>query len=114
MNRFPATSWLPYFGQEVGHFFEGRVIFYFFQVGVFLGEVCGSEKLSGGGSFLEEGDIIFFFEDVGGSPLLGGNRAFMAEPSDGPAINDGLGRKKGGGVDMKKRNEEKKMGKKLN
>ena len=41
---------------------------------------------------MEEGDFDFFFLDnVGGSPLLGGNRAFMAEPSDRPAINDGPG-----------------------
>ena len=72
MNHFPATSWLPYFGQEVGHFYEGRVILYFFQVGVFLGGVCGTEISSGGGSFLEEGDLIFFFEDVGGVTLAGG------------------------------------------
>ena len=35
--------------------------------------------------------ILFSFFDVEGSPLLGGNRAFMAEPSDRPAINDGVG-----------------------
>ena len=35
--------------------------------------------------------ISFFWTMWGGSPLLGGNRAFMAEPSDRPAINDGPG-----------------------
>ena len=45
--------------------------------------------------------------------MLGGNRAFMAEPSDRSAINDRLGRKKRGGVDMNKRNEEKKWEKNL-
>ena len=51
-----------------------------------------------------EGDFVFFFLDNvgGGSPLLGGNRAFMAEPSDRPAINNGPGgRKKGGCEDEK-------------
>ena len=31
---------------------------------------------------------------VGGSPLLFGNKAFMAEPSDRLAIKDGAGEKK--------------------
>ena len=81
--------------------------------GVFLGGDSGTEFSSGGGSFLEEGDLDFFFflDNVGGSPFLGGNRAFMAEPSDRPAINDGLGgRKKGGCRDQKKgRNGEKNL-----
>ena len=50
---------------------------------------------------------------MGGSPLLGGNRAFMAEPSDRPAINNGPGGRKKGGVRMKRgRNEVKKGGRK--
>ena len=38
----------------------------------------------------------------GGHPCLGGNRAFMAEASDRPAINDGLGGRKKGGCRYKK------------
>ena len=53
--------------------------------------------------------ILFSFLMWGGSPLVGGNRAFMAKPSDRPAINDGVdGREKKGGVDMKKGEEIKK------
>ena len=51
---------------------------------------------SGGGAFFEIGDLFFFFTWGGGSPLIGENKALMAEPSDWPAINDGLGgRRKG-------------------
>ena len=55
---------------------------------------------------------FFFLDNVGGSPLLGGNRAFMAEPSDRPAINEGPGGRKKGGVEMQKRgrNDVKKVG----
>ena len=56
--------------------------------------------LSGGGTFLEVGDLFFFFTWGGGSPLVGGKRAFMAEPSGRPAINDRLVEKKGRGVDV--------------
>ena len=43
--------------------------------------------------------ISFFLDNVGGgSPLLGGNWAFMAEPSDRPAINNGPGGRKKGGL----------------
>ena len=52
-------------------------------------EILSSE----GGSFFVEGDFAFFFAG-GGSPLLGGNRAFMAEPSDRPAINNRMGGRK--------------------
>ena len=41
------------------------------------------------GVFLGEGDLFFYFFWGGGSPLFGENKAFMAEPSDRPAINDG-------------------------
>ena len=58
--------------------------------GVFLGGDCDTILSSGGGSFFEEGDFVFFFEDVGASPLLGGKKAFMAELSDRPAINNGI------------------------
>ena len=51
---------------------------------------------SGGGAFFEEDDLFLFFSWGGGSPLFGKNKAFMAEPSDWPAINDGLGGKKRG------------------
>ena len=43
---------------------------------------------SGGGAFFGEGDLFFSFLG-GGSPLFGENKAFMADPSDRPAINDG-------------------------
>ncbi len=65
---------------------------------------------SGGRTFFVEGDLAFFF--VGGSPLPGGNRAFMAVPSDRPAINNVVGERKKLGMMWKKggdeRNEEKK------
>ena len=51
---------------------------------------------SGEGAFFEIGDSFFFFTWGGGSPLIGENKAFMIEPSDQPAINDRLLRKKGG------------------
>ena len=79
----------------------GEGVFLFCSGGVvFLGGDFEEILSSGGGSFLEEGDFIFFFDDVGGSPSLGGHRAFMAEPSDQPAINNGLG------DDVEKRGEE--------
>ena len=57
--------------------------------------------LSGRGTFLEVGDLFFFFTWGGGSPLVGEKRAFMAEPSGRPAINDRLvEKKKVGGVDV--------------
>ena len=56
--------------------------------------LCGDGDFfwSGGGAFSEEGDSIFFFWGRG-SPLLGENKAFIAEPSDWPAINDGITKK---------------------
>ena len=61
--------------------------------GTFLSGVdsffCGDFSFwSGGGAFLGEGYLFSFFLG-GGSPLFGENKAFMAEPSDRPAINDG-------------------------
>ena len=92
-----------------GAFLCGEGVFLFCSDGgVFLGGDFDDTLSSGGGPFFWEGDFVFFF-DVGGSPLVGGNRAFMAEPSDRPAINDGVdGREKKGGVDMKKGEEIKK------
>ena len=48
---------------------------------------------SGGGKFSEVGDLFFFF---GGdeSLLFGENKAYMAEPSDQPAISDGTNKAK--------------------
>ena len=82
------------FWSEVGVFLSGEGDFLSFPGGgVFSGGDTGTEFSSGGGSFLPEGDFDFFFlvDNMGGSPLLGGNRAFMAEPSDRPAINNGPG-----------------------
>ena len=86
MSRSPKES--SSFGQEEGRFYGGEGVFLIFSDrGVFLGgdfeEILSSE------TFFGEGDFAFFFV-VGGSPLLGGNRAFMAEPSDRPAINKRL------------------------
>ena len=87
-----------------GAFLWGEGLFLFCSGGVvFLGGDFEEILSSGGGPFFSEGDFVFFFGSVGGSPLLGGNRAFMAEPSDRPAINDGVGgRKKGGRLYEKK------------
>ena len=68
------------------------MIFYLSGGGVFLGGDCNVILSSGGGSFLEEGDLAFFFDDVGGVTLAGGNRDFMAKPSDQPAINNEIPR----------------------
>ena len=63
---------------------EGSFFFFF----------CGDFSLwSGGGAFFTEGDLFLFFT-WGGSPLFGENNAFMAEPSERPAINDRLGGRK--------------------
>ena len=71
----------------------------FFGGGVFLVR---------GGTFFELGDSFFFFTwGGGGSPLTGENKAFMAEPSDRPAINDRLLRKKGRGGECEKKKCEK-------
>ena len=51
---------------------------------------------TGEGAFFSIGDSFFFFTWGGGSPLTGENKAFMAEPSDRPAINDRLFIKRGG------------------
>ena len=53
---------------------------------------------SGRGAFFSQGDLFLFFTWGGESPLLGENNAFMAEPSDRPAINDRLGGRKKVGV----------------
>ena len=91
---------------------RGGLFLYFFQVGVFLGGVCGTEISSGGGSFLEEDDLIFFFEDVGGHPCWGEIGPLWPSRLTGrPYMMDWVEEKKGG-VDMKKTNEEKKNGKK--
>ena len=45
---------------------------------------------SRGGSFFEESYMFLPLF----SPLLGGNKAFMAEPSDRPAINNGMDERK--------------------
>ena len=63
-----------------GDFFSGE--------GNFLGGVFSF--WSGGGAFFGLGDMFFFFTWGGGSPLVGEKRAFMAEPSARPAINDRL------------------------
>ena len=56
---------------------------------------------SEGGAFLSQGDSFFpFFTWGGGSPLIGENNAFMAEPSGRLAINDRLGGEKKGDVNM--------------
>ena len=60
--------------------------------GDFLGGVFSF--WSGEGAFFGAGDVFFFFFTWGGgSPLLGEKRAFMAEPSARPAINNVLDEK---------------------
>ena len=59
--------------------------------GNFLGGVFSF--WSGEGAFFGVGDEFFFFTWGGGSPLVGEKRAFMAEPSARPAINDILDEK---------------------
>ena len=54
--------------------------------GNFLGGVFSF--WSGGGAFFGLGDMFFFFTWGGGSPLVGEKRAFVAEPSARPAMND--------------------------
>ena len=62
---------------------------------------------SGGGAFFGVGVLIFFFTWGGGSPLIGEKRAFMAEPSDRPAINDRLvGKKVGVNMIIKKKQKK--------
>ena len=76
-------------------FFWGDDFPSFSGEGNFFGDVFSF--WSGGGAFFVLGDFFFFTGGGGGSPLLGENRAFMAEPSDWPAINKRLlGEKKGG------------------
>ena len=70
------------------------MIFFLFQVeGYFYGEILAQNFPQGEGHFCRRVILISFFRSTiwGGSPLLGGNRAFMAEPSDRPAINNGPG-----------------------
>ena len=63
---------------------------------------------SGEGAFFGVGDVFFFFTWGGESPLVGEKRAFMAEPSARPAINDMLDER------MRCRNEEEKKKQKKN
>ena len=67
------------------HFSQGRVVFY---VEIFL---LGQ----GEGHFWRRVIYFYFSPGWGGSPLFGENKAFMAEPSDQPAINDGTPKLKG-------------------
>ena len=72
-----------------GAFLLGRVISHF--------DFCGEMIFlfgRGEGHFWVRG-ICFSFLWVG-SPLLGENKAFMAEPSDRPAINDGTAKRLNG------------------
>ena len=95
MRHFSKGNCLDYFGQEEGHFCEGRVYFYFVQVEwYFWGEILKKYFRQGEGHFLRRVILSSFLKMWGGSPLLGGNRAFMAEPSDRPAINNGVGGRK--------------------
>ena len=74
---FPGVIFLPLSGE--GDFLGGVFSFW-----------------SGGGAFFGAGDVFFFFFTWGGgSPFVGEKRAFMAEPSARPAINDMLFRKGG-------------------
>ena len=66
--------------QWEGHFCRGRVIFH---LGIFVEIYLFGQ----GAKHFWRRVICFSFS--GGSPLLGENKAFMAEPSDRPAINDG-------------------------
>ena len=102
MSRSPKES--SSFGQEEGRFYGGRVYFYSFLIEAYSWGGDFEEILSSG-TFFGEGDFAFFFV-VGGSPLLGGNRAFMAEPSDRPAINDRLGEREKWGCEYEKREKK--------
>ena len=100
----------PFFKGELffwsggGVFLWGEaVLLFFFDGGVFLGG--DFEEILSSGTFFVEGDFAFFFV-VGGSPLLGGNRAFMAEPSDRTAINDRLGEREKWGCKYEKREKK--------
>ena len=87
-------------GELVGAFLSGEGCFF---VAIFL---FGQ----GEGHFFHKVIYFSFSPGGGGSPLFGENNTFMAEPSDRPAIKDRLGgRKKRGGVNMKR---TKKNGKK--
>ena len=78
-------------GELVGAFLSGEGCFFFFVAIFLFGQ--------GEGHFFHKVIYFYFFTWGGGSPLFGENNAFMAEPSDRPAINDRLGgRKKGGGA----------------
>ena len=74
-------------------FFWGDDFLSFSGEGNFWGDVFSF--WSGGGAFFVFGDF-FFFTWVGGSPLVGEKRAFMAEPSAWPVITDMLLRQRGG------------------
>ena len=89
----------------------------FWWSGIFGGRFWGNAFVRGKVIFLRRVILSSFLTMWGGSPLLGGNRAFMAEPSDRPAINNGLGGRKKWGWCGKKgggRNEEKKTMSKRN
>ena len=97
----PFSKGELFFWLEGGAFFGGEGVFLIFSdTGVFLGG--DFEEILSSGTFFGEGDFAFFFV-VGGSPLLGGNRAFMAEPSDRPAINDRLGEREKWGCEYETR-----------
>ena len=94
----------PVFSEGLSNYFLFHLVCHFCQgVGSFL---FGDFSFwSGERAFFEIGDFfLFHLGGGGGSPLIGENKAFMAEPSDRPAINDGLLRKKkkGGGEYEKK------------
>ena len=81
----------PFWGDDFSFSFSGE--------GNFWGGVFSF--WSGEGAFLGVGDMFFFFFTWGGGSK-GEKRAFMAEPSARPAINDMLDKK------MRCRNEEEK------
>ena len=57
----------------------------------------------GEGHFFHKVIYFYFSPGGGGSPLFGENNAFMAEPSDRPAINDRLGGRKKWGCKYEKK-----------
>ena len=74
------------------------VFFFFFFFFFFDGDFS---FWSGEGHFLYK--VIYFYFSP--SPLLGKNKAFMAEPSDRPAINDRLGGRKKAGCKYEKKKQ---------
>ena len=97
----PFSKGELFFWSGGGTFLWGEgVLLFFSDRGAFLGG--DFEEIFSSATFFGEGDLAFFFV-VGGSPLLGGNRAFMAEPSDRPAINDRLGEREKWGCEYETR-----------